>query len=72
MDYYQESNHFVHVSPLHFDNFCVTYKQFLRMRLKELEAHRDRFTRGLKGIKAVQKFTEAKQENLSDKSPELV
>ena len=72
MDYYQESNHYVHVSPQHFDNFCVTYKQFLRLRHRELEAHRDRFTLGLKGIVAVQKFTENKQDQLSDKSPELV
>ena len=62
LDYYQDSNHFVHVSPQHFDNFCVTYKYFLATRYKELEAHRDRFTLGLKGIVDVQKFTEIKQD----------
>ena len=72
MAYYQDSNHFVHVSPQHFENFCASYKQVLRARHRDLGAYRDRFTLGLKGILAVQKFTEAKQDQLSDRSPELV
>ena len=60
------------MSPQHFDNFCSTYKQTLISRHKELKAYRDRFTQGLRGIVAVSKYTEAKQDSLSDRSPELV
>ena len=44
----------------------------MRVRHAQIKGIRDRFTKGLKGIEAVQKFTEAKQDELSKKSPLLV
>ena len=30
--YYQESDHYVYISPQHFENFCTTYKNLHRTR----------------------------------------
>lgn len=70
--YYQETDHFVYISPQQFESFTQTYKRLYHKRSLKLLKHRERFRVGLEGIRRTQEYTENKQEELSKVSPELV
>jgi len=48
--YFDQTGHFVYISPRHFENFCMSYKAIMRKRKEELIIFRTRFTNGLFGI----------------------
>ena len=70
--YYQDTDHFVYVSPQLFETFVQTFRRLFQRRAAKLLKHEDRFKVGLAGIQRTQEFTEAKQEELSKQSPILV
>ena len=70
--YHQETDHFVYISPRLFDMFVQTFKRLYHRRGLKLLRHRERFARGLEGIRRTQEYTERKQDELALKSPELV
>ena len=70
--YFQETDHYVYITPQLFENFIQTFKRLFERRGKKLMKHQDRFRIGLEGLERIQKFTENKQEELSKLSPILV
>ena len=70
--YYQETDHFVYVSPQLFENFVQTFKRLYNRRAIKLSKHRERFQVGIDGLVKAQEFTEAKQDELAKQSPLLV
>ena len=70
--YYQETDHYVYISPQQFESFTQTFKRLYHKRSVKLMKHRERFRVGLEGIRRTQEYTENKQEELSKQSPELV
>ena len=70
--YYQDTDHYVYISPQQFEMFVQAFKRLFQKRSCKLIKHRQRFRVGLEGIRRTQEYTEAKQEELSKKSPLLV
>ena len=70
--YYQETDHYIYITPQLFENFISTFRKLFERRALKLMKHRNRFKCGLDGLERTQKFTEAKQEELSKQSPILV
>ena len=48
--YYQDTDHYVYVSPQLFETFVQTFKRLFNRRALKLIKHRDRFCVGLEGI----------------------
>lgn len=72
LENYQETGHYIYISPQHFDLFCQVYKRLYLERQDKLNSHLERFKSGVKRIVDTERFAESLQEDLSKKSPELV
>ena len=58
---YQETGHYIYISPQHFDLFCQVYKRLYLERQEKLRQHMERFKGGVHKIVETERFAEKLQ-----------